>query len=56
MASLNERTLRRAIDAKRLRAHRIGRLIRIEVIAQPHPDLPRHLLGAEHTGVRGPRT
>jgi microcompartment protein CcmL/EutN len=30
------------------------RLIRIEVIAQPHPDLPRHLLGAEAAQVRGP--
>jgi microcompartment protein CcmL/EutN len=30
------------------------RLIRIEVIAQPHADLPRHLLGAESASVRGP--
>ena len=36
-------------------AVRPERLIRIEVIAQPHPDLPRHLLGAEPSGVRGPR-
>ncbi len=33
-----------------------GRLLRVEVIAQPHPDLPRHLLGAEQPLVRGPRS
>jgi len=37
-------------------AVRPERLIRIEVIAQPHPDLPHHLLGAEPAHVRGPRT
>jgi microcompartment protein CcmL/EutN len=37
-------------------AVRPERLIRIEVIAQPHPDLPRHLLGAEPAAVRGPQT
>jgi microcompartment protein CcmL/EutN len=31
-----------------------SRLIRLELIAQPHPDLPRHLLGAEPAAVRGP--
>ena len=35
-------------------AIRSERLIRIEVIARPHPDLPRHLLGAEAALVRGP--
>ncbi len=30
-----------------------SRLIRIELIARPHPDLPRHLLDAEGLGVRG---
>jgi microcompartment protein CcmL/EutN len=29
-------------------------LVRVEVIAQPHPDLPRRLLEAEQTWVRGP--
>ena len=29
-------------------------IIRTELIAQPHPDLPRHLLGAEGAFVRGP--
>jgi microcompartment protein CcmL/EutN len=29
------------------------RIVRIELIAQPHPDLPRHLLGAEPARVRG---
>lgn len=32
----------------------IERIIRVELIAQPHPDLPRHLLGAEHAVTRGP--
>jgi microcompartment protein CcmL/EutN len=36
-------------------AIRPERLIRVEVIAQPHPDLPRHLLGAEPARVRGHR-
>lgn len=31
------------------------RIVRIEVIAQPHPDLPKHLLGAEEAFARGPR-
>lgn len=31
-----------------------SRIIRVEVIAQPHPDLPGHLLGAEAPKVRGP--
>jgi microcompartment protein CcmL/EutN len=31
------------------------RIVRIEVIAQPHPDLPAHLLGAEEPVVRGAR-
>lgn len=31
-----------------------ARLIRMETIAQPHPDLPRHLLGAEAALARGP--
>lgn len=31
-----------------------SRLIRLELIAQPHPDLPRRLLGAEPAAVRGP--
>ncbi len=29
--------------------------LHIEVIAQPHPDLPQHLLGAERPTVRGPQ-
>lgn len=29
-------------------------IVRTELIAQPHPDLPRHLLGAEGLVVRGP--
>lgn len=33
----------------------VERLIRLEIIAQPHPDLPRHLLGAEGPIPRGPR-
>ncbi|MBI2374290.1 MAG: BMC domain-containing protein [Deltaproteobacteria bacterium] len=31
------------------------RIVRIELIAQPHPELPRHLLLAEPAIVRGPR-
>jgi microcompartment protein CcmL/EutN len=31
-----------------------GKIVRIERIAQPHPDLPGHLLGAEGAFVRGP--
>ena len=31
------------------------RLVRIERIAQPHPDLPRYLLDAEPAAPRGPR-
>ncbi|MCC7382643.1 MAG: BMC domain-containing protein [Deltaproteobacteria bacterium] len=30
-------------------------LVRVEVIAQPHPDLPRRLLEAEKPWVRGPK-
>ena len=30
-------------------------LVRVELIAQPHPDLPEHLLGAEPTTARGPK-
>lgn len=29
-------------------------LIRLEIIPQPHPDLPKHLLGAEPAEIRGP--
>ena len=32
-----------------------GRLVRLELIAQPHPDLPRQLLGAEAALPRGRR-
>lgn len=31
-----------------------AQLVRIELIAQPHPDLPSHLLEAEAPWVRGP--
>lgn len=31
-----------------------ARVVRTELIAQPHPDLPQHLLGAEQPLVRGP--
>ncbi|MCK6549677.1 BMC domain-containing protein [Myxococcota bacterium] len=30
------------------------RVVRVELIAQPHPDLPKHLLEAEHPYPRGP--
>lgn len=36
-------------------AIRPERLVRVEVIARPHPDLPRHLLGAEPGDIRGGR-
>lgn len=32
-----------------------AQLVRVELIAQPHPDLPGHLLGAEQARVRGPK-
>jgi microcompartment protein CcmL/EutN len=32
----------------------LEKIVRVELIAQPHPDLPRHLLEAEPTIVRGP--
>lgn len=32
------------------------RLVRTELIAQPHPDLPQYLLDAEPAGPRGPRS
>lgn len=38
------------------RAIPVERLIRLELIAQPHPDLPRNLLGAEGARPRGPRS
>ncbi|MBI4820332.1 MAG: BMC domain-containing protein [Deltaproteobacteria bacterium] len=31
------------------------RIVRVELVAHPHPDLPRHLLMAEPTIVRGPK-
>ncbi len=37
-------------------AVRAERVLRVEVIAQPHPDLPRHLLGAERAEIRGPKS
>lgn len=32
-----------------------AKLVRIELIAQPHPDLPMYLLGAETASPRGPK-
>lgn len=32
-----------------------ARLVRLELIAQPHPDLPTYLLGAEQASPRGPK-
>ncbi len=47
ITGLSSRTLRRAIAAKRLRAHRVGRLVRIEeddlhemIRGEPRGDVP----------------